>query len=213
MKTTIATPLLAAAISALIALPVSAATPSDTTGVESQTATPAPDLLQPESRAERTEPLQMGDRDPLTDPAEGSIMQLTPDQLKHMAVVDPAGKEVGKIEQIVRSRQDETIEAVISSGGVLGFGAKEIAVPIETLELAGNEQLQIQASDEELQARGDYVPEAFVQLEPSDRPISEFSAFEPVSGAPENQDSMMLDTPQPDAGATGTEDTHTEGQY
>ncbi|UTW12864.1 PRC-barrel domain-containing protein [Marinobacterium rhizophilum] len=210
MKTNLATPILAAAISALSALSTSAAMQPNTTEPDQQTAAPAPvtplesGLLQPETRAETTLAQQM-------DAPEASVMQLTPDQLKRMTVVDPTGKEVGKVEQIVRSRHDESIAAVISSGGVLGFGAREIAVPVETLELADEKQLLIQASGEELQTRGDYVSEAYVELEPADRPISELSAFEPVSDAPQQQDSKMPGAPAPDAGATGT--TYSEGQY
>ncbi|ANG62986.1 hypothetical protein A8C75_11145 [Marinobacterium aestuarii] len=138
----------------------------------------------PESDAERTEMPQMGDKDPLTTTTENTIFALSPDQLTNMTVVDPLGNEVGKIKQVVRSRHNETIEAVIASGGLLGFGAKEIAVPIDTLELSDQHYLEIHASSEELKAREDYIPQAYVALEPSDKPISEFEAVEPVPADP-----------------------------
>jgi hypothetical protein len=70
------------------------------------------------------------------------------------------------------------IQAVISSGGLLGFGASEVAVPIDTLELFDQEQLKIQASGEELAAREDYVPDAYVPLAPTDKPLGDFPAVE-----------------------------------
>lgn len=197
MKYPVTKSLLAAAIAALISLPGLAAEPSedpitapmDSTTVpeENQVLPQDPTAVQPgmpETDAERTEELQMGGDDPLTAPAQSSVLALTPDQLERMTVIDPTGKEVGKVEQLVRSKQSGSIEAVISSGGVLGIGATEIAVPIDTLELADRQRLEIQASGEELAALEGYAPEAYVPLEPTDKPLAEFPAVESIPATP-----------------------------
>jgi hypothetical protein len=134
----------------------------------------------PETDAERTEELPMGGDDPL----QSAVLALTPAQLERLTVVDPTGKEVGKVKQLVRSKQSGSIEAVISSGGVLGIGATEIAVPIDTLELSDQGPLEIQASGEELAALEGYAPDAYVPLAPTDKPLGEFPAVESIPATP-----------------------------
>jgi hypothetical protein len=197
MKYPVTKSLMAAAFAALISLPGFAAEPSedpitapmDSTAVpeENQVLPQDPTALQPgmpQTDPERTEELQMGGDDPLAAPAQNAVLALTPDQLERMTVVDPAGRKVGKVEQLVRSKQSGSIEAVISSGGVLGIDATEIAVPIDALELSDQEQLKIQASGEELAAREGYKPDSYVPLEPADRPLGDFPAVESIPATP-----------------------------
>ncbi|MFC6673846.1 PRC-barrel domain-containing protein [Marinobacterium aestuariivivens] len=132
-----------------------------------------------------------------------------------MEVVDPLGEKVGKIETVVRSKTDSDIQAVVSSGGVLGIGDHKVAVPIDKLELSGD-KVEISATEEELQQQEAYAPESFVELEPADRPLSEFSAFEPVpeeevpiEEAPMSQPQEPIPEPdqpmtQPPEGSGGT---------
>jgi len=190
MKYPVTKSLLAAAIAALISLPGLAAEPPEdpiTAPMDSTVVPEDPSAVQPgmpQTDAERTEELQMGGDDPLTAPAQSSVLALTPDQLEHMTVVDPTGEKVGKVEQLVRSKQSGSIEAVISSGGVLGIGATEIAVPIDTLELSDQGPLEIQASGEELAALEGYAPDAYVPLAPTDKPLGEFPAVESIPATP-----------------------------
>jgi len=114
---------------------------------------------------------------------ENSLYTLTPAELRKMQVLDPSGKEVGKIEAVVRSREQENIQAVITSGGILGIGANEVAVPIDALKLR-DDHVELSTSKEILENREEYQPEQYVDLQPEDKPISEFSAFEAVPGQP-----------------------------
>lgn len=65
------------------------------------------------------------------------------EQLKRMrigdllgrTVIDDEDREVGEIEKIVRDRYDQTLAAVVSTGGILGLGESQVPVPIDTLEL------------------------------------------------------------------------------
>ena len=107
------------------------------------------------------------------------LTALTPHQLKHMEIDDATGKKIGKVEEVVRSREDGFIYAVVSSGGLLGIGANEVTVPVEMLELQGN-RLRISATKDELQRWPEYQEDRYAELEPTSKPISEFSAFEAI---------------------------------
>ena len=121
----------------------------------------------------------------------------TPEELQRIEVIDPAGERVGRIKTIVLGPDGQSAHAVVSSGGFLGFGAKEVLVSLDELQFSGADQVQIGVLREDLLAHGDYEPEQYVEMEP-DRPISEFSAFEPVPDEP----TRYPDLPQaPDAPA------------
>lgn len=112
-------------------------------------------------------------------PDDSLSSALTPQQLKSMEIEDVSGEKIGKVEDVVRSREDGFIYAVVSSGGLLGIGAKEITVPVETLEVQGN-RLRIGATKDEVQRWPEYQDDQYAELEPMNKPISEFSAFEAI---------------------------------
>ncbi len=142
--------------------------------------------------------------------ASASVQGLTPSQLRGTEVIGPSGEEVGTVKAVVRSRDEKNIQAVISAGGMMGMGDRKVAVPLNSLRYDGD-KLRISATEEQLKARPEYQSEKFVELEPSDQPISEFSAFEtvPDSGAtwdrsgthdmmPGDRDPRMRDQPYPE---------------
>lgn len=143
-----------------------------------------------------------------------SLQGLTPSQLRGTEVVGPNGEQVGTVKAVVRSRDEKNIQAVISAGGMMGMGDREVAVPLNSLRYDGD-KLRISATEEQLKARPEYQSEKFVELEPSDQPISEFSAFETVPGErgatwersrthegldmmPGDRDTRMRDKPYPE---------------
>ena len=107
------------------------------------------------------------------------LSALTPLHLKHMEVIGISGEKIGKVEEIVRSREDGFIYAVVSTGGILGIGAKEVTVPFKELEMQGD-RLRIGTTKDELQRWPEYQEDQYAALEPSSKPISEFSAFEVI---------------------------------
>lgn len=113
-------------------------------------------------------------------PAAGTnpIYARTPEDLQGIEVVDVAGKKVGKVKTLVLGPDGQSAHAVISSGGFLGLGAREIVVSLDDLQLLDG-RLQTSASAEDVSSGGSYEPDQYVELQP-DRPISEFSAFEPM---------------------------------
>ncbi|MCK0507611.1 PRC-barrel domain-containing protein [Aromatoleum anaerobium] len=146
--------LLAGALAALVAVPMGAAADSYTEG-----------------QTKHQMRSQMG--------ASGQVQSMTPSQLRGTQVVDASGEQIGSVKTVVRSRQDENIHAVISAGGFLGVGDKEITVPLNRMRYEDG-KLRLSAGADELRARPEYRPEQYVELRPMDQPISEFSALETV---------------------------------
>lgn len=115
--------------------------------------------------------------------AASALQTMTPRELKGKDVVGQNGKEIGSIKEVVRSRNERNIQVVISAGGTLGVGDKKVAVPLDQLSYRDG-KLHISATEEELKAKPKFQSEQFVELEPTDRPISEFSAFETIPDEP-----------------------------
>jgi len=113
------------------------------------------------------------------DASLASVSTLTPQQVEDMEVVDSAGEKIGKVDELVRSRQDGLIYAVVSSGGVLGIGADKIPVPLQDLQRQAD-SLHIGIAKEALRNWPRYHEDQYVELKPSNQPISEFAAFEMI---------------------------------
>ena len=111
-----------------------------------------------------------------TQPTQG-VYGKTPKELQGMDVLGTNGDEIGTLKDIVAKRDARQICAVISVGGILGVGAKEIVVPLDELRLKGD-QLHILATKDDLERREVYAATQYRQVQPEDKPISEFSAFE-----------------------------------
>jgi sporulation protein YlmC with PRC-barrel domain len=189
--------LLASAIAALLGSPVWAATeapdyPRERMGPQSeeQWESPSPTGAGP---GEMT-PVAAGYANPLHD--------RTPEELAGFDVLDATGEKVGTIKGVVLDTRRQSAHAVVSSGGILGIGAKEFAVPLEELRFVGDE-LQVTTSWEDVKARGEYEEELYVELD-EDRPISEavelapFEQTEPATRAEEAE-------PEPEPGETDPE--------
>jgi sporulation protein YlmC with PRC-barrel domain len=108
------------------------------------------------------------------------LSALTPQHLMHMEVVGVSGEKIGEVEDVVRSREDGFIYVVVSSGGLLGIGAKEVTVPFKELEVQGDHQLLIGTTKDDLQRWPEYQEDQYVALEPSNKPVSDFAAFEVI---------------------------------
>ena len=78
---------------------------------------------------------------------------------------------------MVRSREDGLIYAVVTSGGILEIGAKEIPVTLQELQVHGD-KLRIGTTEDDLRSWAEYQKDQFVELKPSNQPISDFAAFE-----------------------------------
>jgi sporulation protein YlmC with PRC-barrel domain len=87
---------------------------------------------------------------------QANLQPLTEDQLIELrgkTVVNSQGEEIGQIDSIVRDRNDQSLKAVIQSGGFFGIGGDKVAVSAQDLQLQDEDQVQLntQMSKDELQ--------------------------------------------------------------
>jgi hypothetical protein len=62
---------------------------------------------------------------------------VTVDALGDMDLVSADGKEIGDIEGVVENNADKKQFVLVGRGGFLGFGAKELAIPVENVTVQG----------------------------------------------------------------------------
>jgi sporulation protein YlmC with PRC-barrel domain len=78
------------------------------------------------------------------------------------AVLDDRGENVGKVDDIVVSTEDDKLHAVIAIGGFLGYGAKLISMPFDDLQITSDDntpQVRIAMTGDQLQQLVDSRPE------------------------------------------------------
>jgi putative membrane protein len=78
-----------------------------------------------------------------------SFGQMTAEELIGKTVVTSNGEDVGEIEDIVLNREDKAVLAVISVGGFLGIGEKDVVVPFNNLKQGEKEAILMTAATEE----------------------------------------------------------------
>jgi len=110
------------------------------------------------------------------------IYELTPGQIASMVVVDSKGKTLGTVTDIVRSMSAAEYKAVINSGSILGFGGKQVAVPIEKLTVA-NSKVRLNSSAKVLEQAAEFKGEGYISL-PDDLPLREFTAIDALPMEP-----------------------------
>ncbi len=116
-----------------------------------------------------TQPSQVTTRSELSnDPMHSR----TPMDLKDMEVVGRDCQNIGKVKTIVASNNRDELHAVISSGGFLGLGTREILVPLNELEVVGGEQLQADFNQDTVESRPEYKSGEYAEVD-SDRKLSE----------------------------------------
>jgi len=74
-------------------------------------------------------------------------------ELSGKTVVNMEGEEIGEIDSIVRDRSDQSLKAVIRSGGFFGIGGDKVAVAAEDLQLQDDDTVRLNTpmTKEELQ--------------------------------------------------------------
>ena len=71
------------------------------------------------------------------EPYAGEVLAgVTADELIGMNVVDAAGENVGSVNDLLFGNENQVDHAILDVGGFLGFGAKSVAIPIEELQVA-----------------------------------------------------------------------------
>lgn len=191
MKLKIRTTLIAGAIAALIAGPLSAAsdtakdgayTPAPTKSEMGQRERDQPTATQPMSETPGMSGTPYVGTTARTSPEENPLYMRSADDLEGMEVVDRTGDEVGDIKQIVLAPDRKSAHALISVGGIIGIGATDIMISLDDMTSIGD-KLQMSATKAEATAQrfDELEADQYVEVK-GENPISgsivEFSAFE-----------------------------------
>lgn len=109
------------------------------------------------------------------------IYSRSAESLEGTEILDVAGEEAGTIKSVVLTNDRRSAHAVVSTGGMMGVGARDVLVSLDELNAAGDDKLQLNITQKQLESRQEYKSEQYVKLEgekPISGAISEFSAFE-----------------------------------
>ncbi|MGC1955595.1 MAG: PRC-barrel domain-containing protein [Gammaproteobacteria bacterium] len=126
-----------------------------------------------ESEAEATLPHDTG--------SQSSLYHMNADEIIGKTVVTSDGTELGEVDTLAKKPSEgDQVYAVVSAGGVLGIGGEKVVIDLKDLTLV-DDQLQTSSiqSEEQLKQQPQFNEEEYVQVEETDRPISEFAGFEP----------------------------------
>lgn len=93
-----------------------------------------------------------------TDTSQSTISGgITAEELVGRNVVNRQGENVGEVESLVVQPKKNEVHAVISIGGFLGIGDRDVAIPLKDLEIGDdNVTLMSQQTKEDLEALPEY---------------------------------------------------------
>ncbi len=74
-------------------------------------------------------------------------------ELMGVEVMSPQGETLGELYDVIYSRADEKLTAIISVGGVLGVGEKLVAEPFSAIDISGEDRVIMNATPEDLERR------------------------------------------------------------
>ncbi|MFZ1415111.1 MAG: PRC-barrel domain-containing protein [Defluviicoccus sp.] len=101
-----------------------------------------------------------------------SELKTRADELVGQDVVNLRGKAVGELQDIVVEKQNNEPYAVIEVGGVLGIGAKDVALPFEELQLGEKKIILMSlSSEEQLKAMPEYKVSDYTSLRGGSRQV------------------------------------------
>ncbi len=99
-----------------------------------------------------------------TPAKRGGLYDMSANELNGMDVITSDGEDVGGIEKIVMSPDNQNIHAVVTFGGLLGIGGKTVLIPLEKFTRT-NDELHVKATQSQLKAMNDYGSEDYIELE------------------------------------------------
>ncbi len=77
--------------------------------------------------------------------------------IRGMTVVNPKGDEVGRVHNLyIDPKLDKLTMASITFGGVWGFGARQVLVPMDHLEVVDGDRIRIMPSPEIVNAAPEF---------------------------------------------------------
>ncbi|MCG6941159.1 MAG: PRC-barrel domain-containing protein [Thiohalocapsa sp.] len=69
---------------------------------------------------------------------QGAMTEKRADQIAGMEVVNREGKKIGKVEKVLRDKQNNKAYTLVSVGGFFDIGDKDIVLPLDSLRVKDN---------------------------------------------------------------------------
>ena len=117
------------------------------------------------------------------DKQGGEMMMMRADEMAGAKVVNRAGKNIGAVDGIVRSKEDGKHYAVISVGGFFDIGDKDIALPLDQLSMKDDKVVlpKTVETQQQLEGRPGYESDQYEEIADAKEveiQRAEFAAFE-----------------------------------
>lgn len=114
---------------------------------------------------------------------DGEMMMVRADEIADAKVVNRAGKDIGAVDGIVRSKEDGKHYAVISVGGFFDIGDKDIALPLDQLSMKDDKVVlpKTVETQQQLEGRPGYKSDQYEEIADATEveiERAEFAAFE-----------------------------------
>jgi hypothetical protein len=92
-----------------------------------------------------------------TQGEQGWTAKKRAEEISGTEVVNDSGQKIGEAESVVRERSTDEMDAVVSVGGFLGIGSKDVTIPLRDLRMEGDRLVApIASTEKELKARRTY---------------------------------------------------------
>jgi sporulation protein YlmC with PRC-barrel domain len=98
---------------------------------------------------------------------DNPIYSRSAESLDGAEIVDLAGEKIGTITSVVLTKDRRSAHAVVSTGGMLGLGTRDIVVSLDELTTV-NDKLQMNITQKELESRQEYKSGQYVELKGDD---------------------------------------------
>ena len=117
---------------------------------------------------------------PVNRPNQSSMMpdsvDILPVNYLDKEVITSNGESVGKIDRLVINNTDHAAYAILSVGGFLGMGDKEVAIPVNQLRVQGNKwELPSTVTKKSLMQEKMYEESEFSAFEMKDESYDDYS--------------------------------------
>ena len=95
-----------------------------------------------------------------------TVAGMTPDEIIGRDVVNSRDEEVADIYELVKDANGDRMFAILSVGGFLGLGEKEVAIPLDQFEIRDDGTFVLpQKTEEELESMPHYEPANYVPVQ------------------------------------------------
>jgi hypothetical protein len=92
-----------------------------------------------------------------------SVADMSADELEGLTIVTETGEEIGEVDRVGHSEDQQERVATVDVGGFLGVGTKTVAIPLSELEMTSDGRLQTSLTRESIETLGEFDEEGFTE--------------------------------------------------